>query len=51
MKRDDCIIWANRALNSDLWVEVYLTFDPRPRCRYEEYLKRIRDLVKGGDLE
>jgi hypothetical protein len=40
-----------RALTPRLWVEVYLAFEPRPRCGYEKYLKRIRDLAEGGDLQ
>ncbi|MGQ9472981.1 MAG: PIG-L family deacetylase [Candidatus Caldatribacteriaceae bacterium] len=35
-----------RAIAPHLWVEVYLAFEPRPRCRYDKYLERLADVTQ-----
>jgi hypothetical protein len=34
-----------RELKSGKYVEIYYAFDPRPRCEYGKYLRRIQEIV------
>lgn len=37
-----------RAVSRDFFLEVYLAFEPRPRCEYRKYLARVEEIEREG---
>ncbi|WP_438315721.1 PIG-L deacetylase family protein [Candidatus Caldatribacterium sp. SIUC1] len=39
-----------REFRNGFFLEVYLAFDPRPKCVYEKYLRRVEEIERGGGV-
>lgn len=42
---------AERQISQQEFIEVYLSFDPRPKCDYRKYINKIEEIDKRGGKE